>query len=112
MEVETTLEARVEETEKVVNIGGEDVIVQKQSDGSYTAEKHEASFEKYLDEEVFSMGTYVYGKTEYGRDGLLVSEHEDGSGYVIDDDLERAFKNDNVDVGGIRDGKLIVRDDR
>lgn len=66
-------------------------------------------FEDYLRENVFTSGTYVF--EDHGN-GAKVAEFDDGAGYMFGECVENAVEDDSVGVYGIRDGWLIVIDER
>lgn len=95
--------------QKTIDFDGTEVVVRETDDG-YEAEER-IDFETYLDEEVFTMGTYHY-KTDTVTADVGVAEFDDGSGYVIPSDMERAFEDPNVVIVGIGDGRFLLDDNR
>lgn len=74
----------------------------------------ERDFETYLDEEVFRFGRYTYKNDVPAHSGETrrVAEYEDGGGFVMRSDLERAVEMPQVEVLGIKNGWVLVRDKR
>lgn len=95
---------------ETVTVDGAEVEV-RSVPGGFEVEEVE-SFEDYLKREVFTSGTYTYEESSETCVDVGVAEYEDGGGYTIGTCIENAVNDDNVGVEAIREGWLLLRDER
>lgn len=68
------------------------------------------TFKEYLRENVFTLGNYVFDPDKDMMADTYLAENDDGSGVIINTDLESAFEDENVEVREIRDGFVGLND--
>lgn len=67
--------------------------------------------------EIMSKGTYTIQKpsdtdTRHSTGDVIVAKHDDGSGFIVADDLESLFDDERVTVEGVKDGFVRLCDNR
>jgi hypothetical protein len=71
------------------------------------------AFDDYLGERIFTFGTYeIEAPYDAPEADARVAEYDDGSGYIVPEDLRRAIEDNGVAVQAVEDGWLHLSDSR
>lgn len=95
----------------IIEVGGDDWEIKAAAGEGRLELRRVPSFREYLRQHVFVEGGYSIESGGY-RSDARVAERDNGSGYIVEADMRRALEDGAVGVVSVKDGWLLLEDQR